>query len=1303
MMTRNSPMPTLLETLASFMPFRVLSCFAADPIPLKSPKISSLNAAVLFADISGFTSLTERLAQKGSAGVEELTKHLNAYFGQLIELITAHEGDIVKFAGDAMLAIWPAETLSLEQATFRAAQCALAILNDLGEYKSADAQLQLHIGIGAGELKEFYTGGSADKWEYFVAGEPIAQVASAEIAAGTGEACISLPAWKLIKHQFNGSLLESNVVRLEGFNYQASVVDRSILDLPKSPEISLNKAMETRLKRYINMGVLQRLEAGQTQWLGELRRVSVMFLNLPGIDYNAPNSLDFITEILTVIQNVLTVYEGTLNKFLVDDKGSTLVIGLGLPPFSHGDDAVRCVTAGMAILEKLRKLGLKPKIGITTGICYSGVIGCDKRREYTIIGAVVNLSARLMQAANDGILCDERTFERAKEKINFETLTPIKVKGRDEAVAVFVPTSFVVQDRPWWMSLETQKNIVGREKERALLAEKLQQLKAGASGVMLISGEAGIGKSCLIENLLLQAQDLGLGTLTGAGDAIDQSKPYHAWNGVFNQLLDLTFLATPEAKKQQVLELLEDEAELLEKAALLNGVLQLDLPDTEVTAGLVGQQRAEATRDLLVQLLQDSVNRSPKLLVIEDAHWLDSSSWALVLAVSKNVKRLLLVIGTRPMGEPVPVEYEELLRVEGVEQLHLEAMHATDTREMLCQRLGVKSLPDEVVELIEKKAEGNPFFSEELLYGLREAGVIEIHHGECRIAPGVGNLDELRFPETVQGVIAERIDRLSPNEQLTLKVASVIGRSFGFRMLREIHPIEDDKLQLPTYLTKLEKFDLTPMETPEPELAYTFKHIITQEVAYGMMLYSQRRQVHETLALWYERSYEDLSGFYSVLAHHWSQARVAEKAIFYLEKAGEQAVRAHALREALQLFTEALDWLETLPDTLERKEQELRLQIALGSPLMAIRGYGAVEVKATYDRARELCQQVGQESQLFSILNALAVSYCTQSDFPASLELCKQLEALAQSTQEQRLFPLFSNSYTFNFFHLGEFNQARYYAELGIATYQPENHEFYMAKYAQDPAIGCFLFDCMANWFLGYPEVATQQSKEIITLAQKLSHPFSLAYGFNCKAWLALYSKQVSKALQEADGLMAVAVENEFPFFIMLSNLIRAWVAIQLDQPEEAINQIEETLKLWKSVGAVLARHCHLTFLAEGYAKAGKPAAALEILAECVDEIERTKECFFEAEVYRLKGQFLLDLNQVEEAEQSYLKSIEVARRQEAKSLELRASISLCSLWQQQGKTIEAKALLSEIYGWFTQGFDMPDLIAAQQLLRELS
>ena len=1306
-------MPTFVENVASFLPIRVLNCFAADSTPLAAPVSGSFEAAVLFVDISGFTALTELLAQKGTIGVEELTTHLNAYFGQLIELIIAHKGDIFKFAGDAMLAIWPAESMSLDLATYCAAQCALAILNDLGKYQAANTELRLHMGIGAGKLQEFYIGGLNGRWEYLVAGEPIAQVGLAETAAGIGEVCVSLTAWELIKDLFLGTLLASNVVRLEGFNLLTSVADRRLLNIGKSPPIAIYDEMQERLERYVSVGVVERLKVGQTDWLGDLRRVSVMFLNLPGIDYDTDGVLDFISTIINSIQNILQVYEGTLNKFLVDDKGSTLVIGFGLPPFSHEDDSVRCAIAGMALLENLRSLGLQPKIGIATGTCYSGVIGSQQRREYTIIGAVVNLAARLMQAAQDGILCDERTFELAKTRIQFESLTPIKLKGIKDAVQVFYPLREVRQDLPWWMVGKTEKSIVGREKERLLLWHKLEQVKVGVSGVVAICGEAGIGKSCLIENLLLQAQELGVGSLVGAGNAIARSKPYHAWNAVFSHLWDLSFLTDLEAKKSQILDLLEDEPQWLEKAALLNEVLGLDLPDTEVSAALVGQQRAEATRDLLVQLLQDSVNRSPKLLVLEDAHWLDSSSWALVLAVAQKVKPLLLAIARRPMGEQVPEEYDRMLRIEGVEQLHLEAMPATDTLDLLCRRLGVKSLPDSMAELIEKKAEGNPFFSEELAYGLREAGVIEIQNGECRIAAGVGNLNELNFPATVQAVIASRIDRLSPREQLTLKVASAIGRSFGFQLLRDIHPIEEDKPELPNYLMKLERFDLTPMETPEPDLRYMFKHIITQEVAYGLMLHSQRRQIHESLALWYERSYEELSGFYAILAHHWSQTLVAEKAIFYLEKAGEQAVRSHALREAVQFFSEALEWLASLPDTVERKEQELRLHIALGGPLMAIKGFAAKEVEQANARAREICLLLDATPQLFQVLwGQWAFYFFVGTKLQTSREVAEQLLSLSENLQDRDLRLEANYALGSNLFHVARFADAVAKFDAGLSYYDRSSHHSQVAIYSYDKGVACLGIAAQSLWYLGFSDRGLNYVREGLRMAHNLSHPFSLALAMNFSGWLYVLRQEVTEALEQAQALIMLSTEHEFPAFVALGKIIWGWAVSQRGNLEVGLTSIREGAEAWVATGSQVARLNHLTLLAEVCQKLQRFEEGLTWLSEGLEIVNRTGESFLEAEIYRLKGELLKqqinakkvkNIEEDSEVERCFIRAIEVARSQGAKSLELRSVMSLCRLWAAQGKIEQSRQMLAEIYAWFTEGLDTVDLQEAQTLLKELS
>ncbi|HJW84550.1 MAG TPA: hypothetical protein VJ754_09635, partial [Anaerolineae bacterium] len=366
---------------------------------------------------------------------------------------------------------------------------------------------------------------------------------------------------------------------------------------------------------------------------------------------------------------------------------------------------------------------------------------------------------------------------------------------------------------------------------------------------------------------------------------------------------------------------------------LLNAVLPLDVPDNDLTEHMTGEVRANNTHELLIGLINAAARSAPLLVVLEDAHWLDSASWALTRLISRSVQPALLVIVTRPLSDPVPGEYIYLRDAAETRRLSLDTLSPAEIEAIVSQRLGVERLPQPVAELIHHKAEGHPFFSEELAYALRDTGLIQIVDGECRIAPGVRDLRALDFPDTIQGVITSRIDRLAPEHQLTVKVASAIGRLFAFRVVRDIHPVESDKPHLLDYLDTLHRLDITPLDTPEPDLTYIFKHIITREVAYNLMTFSQRRQLHRAVAEWYERAYaDDPAPYYSLLAHHWRQAiddphgeaDVAAKAIDYLEKAGQQALHRNANQEALYFFDEALA-LDAQLGSGDRRLQRARL------------------------------------------------------------------------------------------------------------------------------------------------------------------------------------------------------------------------------------------------------------------------------------------------------------------------------------------------------------------------------------------
>ena len=500
-------MPELIETLVSYVPWLVTRRLATNPELVTEPSEESFSTAVLFADISGFTPLAERYAERGPGGSEELTELLNDYFGQLIEIVTNHGGDIVKFAGDSMYALWPATDEDLPSATLRASQCALTLQEVLGHYETVGSErLLLRMGIGAGNLSTMYVSGMYKRWEFLMTGDPLVQMSTAQGKAEPGQIVLAPQAWELVSKECFGRQLPNNHMLLEGLNNPLPLH-------PIAPIIPPSEA-EPALLSYIPAAIRTRLDAGQTEWLAELRRVTVLVINVTGLDYEAFDALDRTQNFMHTMQTALYRYEGSVNKLLVDDKGTSLIVALGLPPLAHEDDAVRGVQTALDMQAELKKLGLRSAIGIATGSAFCGPVGSKMRREYTMIGDVVNLSARLMQAAGDNVLCDETTYQEAQEGLMFETLPAITVKGKTEPVLIYRPIGLkekVIRPQV------AQTAIVGRREERAVFTKHLEALGSGTSGVIVIEGEAGIGKSRLVEDLLGQAEEVGVRSLIGGG------------------------------------------------------------------------------------------------------------------------------------------------------------------------------------------------------------------------------------------------------------------------------------------------------------------------------------------------------------------------------------------------------------------------------------------------------------------------------------------------------------------------------------------------------------------------------------------------------------------------------------------------------------------------------------------------------------------------------------------------------------------------------------------------------------------
>ncbi|PDW03795.1 AAA family ATPase [Candidatus Viridilinea mediisalina] len=911
-----------LEELASYVPALILRHMAADGGATLAPTRERFPAALLFADLSGFTALTEHLTRQSLAGAEELTRILDLYFGHVVAVVTSHGGDVVKFAGDGVLALWYGDE-PLPILTQRAVQCGLAVQMMMAPdvWASLDDDqlippLKVRVGVGAGEVTAMRLGGVFGRWELLIAGEAVKQAGQAEAEARSGEVVLAPLAWRLVQDGCVGEVLPSGALRLNGLT---DYLPMRALALPP-----IVPPMADALRAFVPKAILAHTDAGQTDWLAEQRRITVLFVRL--LDLHADTPLAQAQALLFRLQQMLYRYEGSITRLGADAKGPTLVAALGLPPVSHEDDAERGVRVALAIRAALNDLGCRVAIGVTTGRALCSAVGGAKRREYTMMGSMVNRSARLMQAAAErggamAILCDERTFQATRHQLNFTPLPPLALKGFATPVPIFSPLPEAAKV-PLFVP---EQALIGRTQECQLLATQIARLREqGSGGLLILEGEAGIGKSTLLNVARSLAQHDDLLVLSSSGSPLDLP-PYHPWCAIYADLLALlageddqsvsgngrTEGAADKAEQiarelaRRALLLLED-LELAEFAPLLAAVMPMSLPETPRTATLVGQTRAEQTLDLLVRLLSYAAARAPLLLIFDDAQWFDPASWSLLQATLSGIPRLLCLVATRPMTKP-PLVFQQLAYWANSRRLQLRGLTPTEISQLLARRLGVADLPEALAELIVPRAQGNPFVGEELLSALQEQGVIEVHNGVCQFNPSnLGELQQQHLPDTVEGLIMSRIDRLTAAQQLTLKVASVIGTSFTLNTLVAIHPVEEEPEPLVAQLFAMQQSGLVVIEAFEPTLIYGFKHVVGCDVAYNLMSFGQRRQLHQQLAERYEAEEHAESVLPIQIAHHWRQAGQALRAIPHLVAAGSAALHAGAASEAKRLFEQVL-------------------------------------------------------------------------------------------------------------------------------------------------------------------------------------------------------------------------------------------------------------------------------------------------------------------------------------------------------------------------------------------------------------
>lgn len=1228
-------MTEYLNALASYLPKLIVERANDGRLGGGEPSSEEFAAALLFADVSGFTKLTEHLTAQGPAGTEHLTQVLNLYFGQIIDIVDQWGGDVVKFAGDALIALWPTPDSDFREedangaldiasasdptpeglgtlngaggrtrtsttiAAERATACALELQERLHHYHVGDGlHLSMKVAVGAGRVTCVQLGGIYDRWEFLVAGSPLEQVGIANGLAAPGEVVISTPVRFLIGSEWPLEPIGEGMYRA---SKPLEVGRPELAQLPILPRAAAS------LRRYIPGAIRTRLDANQSDWLGEQRRLSVIFVNLPG--FNSQTPLPEADRTMKAMQMALYRFEGSVNKISVDDKGASLIAVLGLPPLGHVDDAERAVRAALAMRRVIADAGQECSVGITSGLAFCGTIGNARRREYTVMGNVVNLSARLMQAAKSpahgGLLCDETTWVAARGRLQFERLTAIAVKGRSDPIAIFRP---IVNNDPLLNQDDLRNETsIGRESEMARLVGDLKQFRERRSGgLLLVKADHGMGKTGLLQGVALEARELGFQVLVGTGDAIDQQSPYRVWRGIF-EMAFRPALSHPDlaARRYAVLAALPDDPRLLEVAPLLESILPLGWKDNELTGRLTGEQRADRTRSLLAAVLSDVGTRSPLLIMVHELQWIDSASAALIQVLLKQPVPPVILASITTEGGAGEQWIRDLNTSEHAQLLELSPLGAEAILRVASASLGVASLPDLAARLIVERAEGAPLFAAEMALALRDDGFLDLSDQEARWTGG-NDLTAIRLPDTIEGLITARIDRLSPDEQLTIKVASVIGSQFESETLAAIHPVLIDQPAVDSHCEVFDQVLLTARvrKALRRGLQYRFRSELLLQVIYNMMLYSQRRDLHEALAQQYEREGIALAPEMSAtMAYHWDRAsndRVvrpvcAQKAVHYYLESGRRAVVAAATREGESAFRRALSLLPQCPEGEEKTSVAIELQLGLGALRMANHGWADEEVAQLFASARALCLEHGRSDLLFRTLRGQWQLAIGIADYERAHALALELSELAGHARSPAMSREALRALGTTNFWRARFELARDQLSSALEIQCAENDT--LVSLVQDTEVALRAILAWVHAFLGEAQRATNEASAATALAHEGMPPFSRAFAWGGAMWTSFYLDDAAAALSASAITRDLSLERGFDYLATAAHVVHGWARVTHGDLE-GVGEVDAAIAAWRHAGNSIGLPVFLLVLAKTYLAAGQVNEARSVLED---------------------------------------------------------------------------------------------------------
>lgn len=1033
----------------------------------------------------------------------------------------------------------------------------------------------------------------------------------------------------------------------------------------------------------------------------ERRQVSVMFADLVGSTaLSARMDPEDLREVITTYQmcvaNTVCRFGGYVARYM----GDGVLIYFGYPA-AHEDDAERAVRAGVALIDAVDTLSapepLQVRVGVATGLVVVGdLIGSGEAQQRGIVGETPNLAARLQAVAEPNtVVIAEDTRRLLGNLFELRDLGPKDLKGIARPVRAFAALqASSVASRFEAMHPGGLTALVGREEELELLLRRWSRAKTGEGQVVLLSGEAGIGKSRLTAALLERLAAEPHTRLRYFCSAQHTDSALYPIIGQMEHAAGLARDDKPASRLDKLDAVLAQASTSIEDAALFAAMLSLPNDGRYPAIELAPLQRRERTLEALISQLEALTRQNPVLMIFEDAHWADPTSLEVLSRVIDRIRtlRVLLLVTFRPEFEP------SWFAQPHVTALVINRLAECEANAMI-DHIAASKLPESIRQDIIERTDGVPLFVEEMTKAVLETGGEDVEQRTVVAAP----LPALAVPASLHASLMARLDRLGAAKAVA-QIGAVVGREFSYELLAAVSGDRGEALQ--GALERLLHSGLILRRGTTLRPTFLFKHALVQDAAYSSLLRSKRSRLHGRVAHVLERQFpERAEAEPELVAHHFTEAGQVEPGVSYWLKAGRRAAERSANAEALRHLNRGLALLLKLPETIARDQSELEFQVALGTPLVAAHGWASPEVATARARAAELCERLGDPEHLLPVLFGQAIYCINHGKTLDGLGMANRCWSLAKNSGDRIALLVAHRAMGSALLQLGRFADAKTHLEPILPLHDPERDRALASQYIVDPGVSGGAFFALALWVLGYPEQALAARDKVFGLAPKLNHANSSA--FAC----FFAGAQLSELVGDVDSLNSfvgkateLSQRYQLPTWSAHATVLAGWALAQRGQLEQGIVLCGEGIAKLRKIGTEYHLSHYFCLLAVMHAWMGNSEACLRALRDSKDHVTATEEHFWEAELYRTEGEIGLSLGEpMNTCEERFLRAMHLAREQQAKSFELRAAVSLARLWKSRSRLQDARDLLAPLYGWFTEGLDTCDLKEAKALLAELT